>query len=108
MAGGSRHRHRPPPLSTFPQKSCVPTWVGTSYSAWIFSRTPARFIGQFITDFYVHGTDLPSLKIGIRLAMLAVVGIAYKKDDELLHGLMLVGLLTMLTFNLFGFYFIMN
>ncbi|HJN76976.1 MAG TPA: hypothetical protein QGF58_23830 [Myxococcota bacterium] len=90
-------------------------WASTTLKAYyrkchrpVFLLVVTEIIGQFITDFYVHGTDLPPLKIGLRLAMLAVVGVAYKKDNELLHGLMLVGLLTMLTFNLFGFYFMMN
>ena len=51
---------------------------------------------------------LPPLKIGIRLAMLALMGLAYKKESEVLHGIMLIGLLTMLTFNLFGFYLMLT
>ncbi len=68
----------------------------------------AEIIGQFLVDFYVVGTELPPLKIGIRLSMLALMGIAYKKEHEILHGLMLIGLLTTLTFNLFGFYLMLN
>jgi hypothetical protein len=67
-----------------------------------------EIIGQFMVDFYVTGTELPPLKIGIRLAMLALMGLAYKKESEVLHGIMLIGLLTMLTFNLFGFYLMLT